>query len=83
MAVSRKPVVTARWDPEAQVWVAQSDDIVGLVVEAATLDALASTVASLAPDLIEANADLIDPAIIGEVIDLHILAPYSIGEAAE
>ena len=75
--MSRKPAVTTRWDPEARVWVAESEDIVGLVTEAETLDALVARVTAVAPELIEDNANFIDPAIVGEVIDLHILAPYS------
>lgn len=75
--MSRKPVVTARWDPEARVWVAESDDIVGLVTEAPSLDALVARITAIAPELLEDNAEFVDPAIIGEVIDLHILAPYT------
>ena len=74
--MGRKPVVTARWDPDGSIWVAESEDIVGLVTEAASLDALVERITAVTSELLEDNAARIDPAIIGEVIDLHILAPY-------
>ncbi|HUY15754.1 MAG TPA: DUF1902 domain-containing protein, partial [Terriglobia bacterium] len=33
--------VQARWDPEAEVWVAESEDVPGLVAEAESPNALA------------------------------------------
>jgi predicted RNase H-like HicB family nuclease len=33
-------LVKAEWDPEAAVWVAESDDVRGLITEADTLEAL-------------------------------------------
>lgn len=47
--------VTAWWDPEARVWVAESADVPGLVAEADTLDALASELELLIPELLELN----------------------------
>lgn len=55
----RKFVVTAQWDDEARVWVATSEDIPGLVTEAATLDELRDRVLAVASELIEENAHLI------------------------
>ncbi|MDP9839635.1 hypothetical protein J2T09_004411 [Neorhizobium huautlense] len=48
-------VVHAVWDEEASVWVATSDDIDGLVVEAATMEALEPKVKAALSDLIELN----------------------------
>ncbi|GMR08116.1 MAG: hypothetical protein BMS9Abin26_1121 [Gammaproteobacteria bacterium] len=48
-------IVTALWDDEAQVWLATSDDIPGLVVEASTCDALVKELQLLIPDLLEEN----------------------------
>ena len=45
-------VVRAAWDEAAGVWVAQSDDI-GLVTEAATLEALRERVPAMIVDLLE------------------------------
>jgi predicted RNase H-like HicB family nuclease len=49
--------VHATWDPEAQVWVAESDDIPGLITEAPTQQALIQKLADIIPVLLEENAD--------------------------
>ena len=48
-------VVRAQWDPEAEVWVATSDDVAGLVAEADTQEALIAKLHDLIPELIELN----------------------------
>ncbi|SFI84703.1 DUF1902 domain-containing protein [Albimonas pacifica] len=50
-------VVRANWDEEARVWVASSQDIDGLAVEADTLEALQPKVVAAICDLLEANGD--------------------------
>lgn len=47
--------IKAEWDSEANVWVATSDDIPGLVTEAETVEALQQKLAVMIPDLLEAN----------------------------
>ena len=47
--------VHATWDPEAKVWVAESDDVPGLVTEAETLDSLLAKLSVMIPELLEAN----------------------------
>lgn len=47
--------VRAEWDDEAEVWVATSDDVPGLVAEADTAEALLAKLRALIPDLLEAN----------------------------
>ena len=47
--------VSFSWDEEADVWIAQSDDIPGLVLEGGSLDALIERVRFAAPELIELN----------------------------
>jgi len=42
--MSRTYEVQARWDSEAGVWVAESDDIPGLVAEAESMNALVEKV---------------------------------------
>ena len=49
-------VVTAFWDAEAGVWVAQSDDVPGLVAEAPTPRELEAKLKVLVPELLELNA---------------------------
>ncbi len=56
MATTRRVLsVQAKWDPEAGVWVALSDDVPGLVAEAASLDDLFSELQELIPALLELN----------------------------
>lgn len=48
-------VVKLVWDTEANVWVATSDDIPGLVLESGSFDALIERVRFAAPELLELN----------------------------
>ena len=73
--MSDRYVVTAVWDDEAEVWVATSDDVPGLVTEAATLDALYARVIAVVPELLEDNAHLLPPGRrSGGQVDLHIVS---------
>lgn len=47
--------VNAFWDAEADVWVATSEDVPGLVTEAGSMDDLVAKLKDLIPDLLEAN----------------------------
>lgn len=47
--------IHAGWDPEAGVWVAESDDVPGLATEAETIEKLAERLRILIPELLEAN----------------------------
>jgi predicted RNase H-like HicB family nuclease len=48
-------LVTAKWDDEAKVWVAMSDDVPGLVTEAATLELLNEKLKVMVPEFLEEN----------------------------
>jgi hypothetical protein len=75
--VTDKYVVTAQWDDEAEVWVATSEDVPGLVTEAATLDTLYARVVAVVPELLEDNAHLLSPERRqGGRIDLHIVSEF-------
>lgn len=50
-----KYIVNVIWDDEASVWVATSDDIPGLVLEAGSFDALLERVRFAVPELLELN----------------------------
>jgi predicted RNase H-like HicB family nuclease len=52
---SKTIVVRAFWDEEANVWVAESDDVDGLATEADTLDALRDKLLVMVPELLAAN----------------------------
>jgi len=43
------------WDDEAAVWIAESDDIPGLVLESGSLDALIERVRFAIPEFMELN----------------------------
>jgi predicted RNase H-like HicB family nuclease len=63
-------IVKAEWDEEASVWVATSDDVPGLVTEAATLERLVEKLRSMVPEMLELNGLL--PA------DAAALAPFKV-----
>ncbi len=47
--------IVAPWDSEAGVWVAESDDVPGLVAEADSPNVLAEKLRTLIPELLELN----------------------------
>jgi hypothetical protein len=51
--MNRSITIKARWDDEAHVWIATSDDVHGLVVEADTWAAMIEEVRLILPDLLE------------------------------
>ena len=50
--------VRAFWDNEADVWVAESDDVPGLITEADTVERLIAKLQIMVPELLEANGVL-------------------------
>lgn len=53
--MQKKYLVVAEWDSEAGVWVATSDDVPGLVTEAATMDELVRKLQVMVPEMLELN----------------------------
>ena len=51
--MSRSITVDAHWDAEADVWIATSKDVPGLVVEADTWPVMIDEVKLVLPDLLE------------------------------
>jgi predicted RNase H-like HicB family nuclease len=47
--------IRAQWDSEAGVWVAESEDVPGLVAEADSPNVLAQKLRTLIPELLELN----------------------------
>ncbi|MGA2127136.1 MAG: DUF1902 domain-containing protein [Xanthobacteraceae bacterium] len=64
--MQRVIVVRAIWDPEAEVWVAESSDVPGLVTEADTLEGLQAKLPGIIQDLVEVDGragDLVEIAV--------------------
>ena len=53
------------WNPEAHVWVAESDDVPGLVLECGSFDALLERVRFAIPELLELNGSAKAPLFSG------------------
>lgn len=47
--------VYAKWDDEAKVWVATSEDVPGLATEAGSLDELVPKLKAMIPELLDLN----------------------------
>jgi predicted RNase H-like HicB family nuclease len=56
----RPITVKAFWDSEAKVWVATSEDVLGLATEADTIEALVARLNLIIPDLMEANGEIVE-----------------------
>jgi hypothetical protein len=52
--------IQAQWDSEAEVWVAESEAVPGLVAEAASPNLLREKLRVLIPELLELNG-IVDP----------------------
>ena len=53
--VVREITINSIWDSEAKVWVATSEEVPGLVIEADTLDGIIEEARSLVPELLRLN----------------------------
>ncbi|HZY24016.1 MAG: DUF1902 domain-containing protein [Microvirga sp.] len=51
--MSRDITINARWDGEANVWLATSDDVPGLVIEAETWPRMIQETRAILPDLLD------------------------------
>lgn len=56
-------VINLKWDDEANVWVATSEDIQGLVLESGSIDALIERVRFAVPELLSINQKSIEKTI--------------------
>ena len=55
MAITVEYVIHLTWDHEADVWIATSDDVPGLVLECGSFDALLERVRFAVPELLSLN----------------------------
>jgi hypothetical protein len=58
--------VEAFWDSDAEVWVATSDDVPGLVTEASTIEVLMHKLREIIPELIILNK-IVPPHYAGSI----------------
>lgn len=54
-------IINFTWDNEANVWIATSEDIPGLVLESGSFDALLERTRFAVPELLELNASVAQP----------------------
>jgi hypothetical protein len=62
--VAKPIVVHADWDPEAEVWVATTQDLRGLVTEADSIEALRAKLPGMILDLLDESGSSDLPASI-------------------
>ena len=48
-------LIKMTWDPEALVWIAESDDVPGLVMESGSCDALIERLRFAIPEMLQLN----------------------------
>lgn len=68
---SKQIAVAATWDPEAKVWVAESEDVPGLAAEAESPETLLEKLKTRIPELLELNDSL-----FREYKSLEVLIQY-------
>lgn len=59
------------WAPDASVWVAESDDVPGLVMESGSFDALLERVRFAIPELLHLNSAPKSPLRLNFVSERH------------
>lgn len=64
-------LIKMTWDPEALVWIAESDDVPGLVLESGSFDALIERVRFAIPELLELNNRPRSPLSLNFVSSRH------------
>ena len=57
-------LIRLTWDPEARVWIAESDDVPGLVLESGSFDALVERVRFAVPELLALNGAQESPCVL-------------------
>jgi predicted RNase H-like HicB family nuclease len=66
--------IRAQWDSEAGVWVAESEDVPGLVAEADSPNVLVQKLRTLIPELLELNgagAARTNPGRMGQTMNIR------------
>ncbi len=64
-------VINLTWDNEANVWIATSEDIPGLVLESNSFDALLERTRFAIPELLELNQSTPQPVSLAFISERH------------
>lgn len=64
-------LIKLSWDPDAQVWIAESSDVPGLVLESCSFDALIERLRYAVPELLALNGPVRSPLRMNFVADRH------------
>ena len=64
-------LIKMTWDPEALVWIAESDDVPGLAMESGSFDALIERLRFAVPELLELNSSPRSPLYLNFVASRH------------
>lgn len=59
------------WDPDVCVWIAESDDVPGLVMESGSFDALIERLRFTVPELLELNGSTKFPLRMSFISERH------------
>ena len=70
--MSRSIKIDARWDDEARVWIATSEDVHGLVVEADSWPRMIEEVRLVLPDLLELSGETADDISLAFKAEAHL-----------
>ncbi|MGH6674472.1 MAG: DUF1902 domain-containing protein [Xanthobacteraceae bacterium] len=70
--MNRSISIEARWDPEANVWIATSSDVAGLVVEADTWPGMIEEVRLVLPELLELSGERGDNLLLTFRAEEHL-----------
>jgi predicted RNase H-like HicB family nuclease len=60
-------VVNVEWDPEAKVWVAESNDVPGLATGADTLEELIERLKVAIPEMLTENGIAFEPGLLFKI----------------
>jgi hypothetical protein len=70
--MSREISIQARWDDDAGVWIATSNDVPGLVIEAETWPAMIDEVKVTLPELVEVSGGGNEPLSLTFKAEQHL-----------
>ncbi|MBF0224582.1 MAG: DUF1902 domain-containing protein [Desulfobacterales bacterium] len=78
--MTNKPLfIRAEWDEEAKVWVATSDDVLGLATESDNLESLIAKLKVIIPELLYANGTCVGFEVPFEVLSRRFEVAKGVG----